>query len=194
MTCSTSNPSRSGGGTTHYRIIGTDINLLCSDIDEQVANFLVNIQVDPDLVPIIQDCYTADLAEKLGHNRPSERGRIEAALKAIDEQEARSLRLFAAGKISEDVWDNLWAEWQDRRCTLKESLVSAKQEKQYHIAHLDDALHIIAKIGVLFRCTVPDYSGTVSTQQREELWDKYFTVAPERQRQSVEQSKIVKRA
>jgi hypothetical protein len=79
MACSTSNPSRAGGGTTHYRIIRTDINLLCCDIDTQVANFLLNIQVDPDIIPIIQDAYTSDLAVKLGHNRPSERSRIEAA-------------------------------------------------------------------------------------------------------------------
>ena len=151
LTCSTSNPGRSGGGTSHYRVARTDINLLCSEIDQQVDDYLMQIQVDPELIPLIRTCYTAEVAEKLGHNRLNERARIEAALKATDEEEARAARLFAAGKITDAVWDSLWAEWQDRRRTLRHSLESAARQTEHHIAHLDDALHIIAKIGVLFR-------------------------------------------
>ena len=151
MTCSTSNPSRSGGGTSHYRITRTDINLLCSDVDVQVADYLMRIQIDPEVIPLIRECYTIEVADKLGHNRPHERARIESALKSVDDEEARAARLFAAGKITEVVWDNLWAEWQDRRRMLRHSLEAADQQTDYHIAHLDDALHIISRIGVLFR-------------------------------------------
>jgi hypothetical protein len=151
MTCSTSNPSRPGGGTSHYRITRTDINILCSDIGIQVADYLMRIQINPEVIPLIRECYTLEVAEKLGHNRPGERARIETALKSVDEEEARAARLFGVGKITEVVWDNLWAEWQDRRRTLRESLEAADLQTEYHIAHLDDALHIISKIGVLFR-------------------------------------------
>ena len=44
------------------------------------------------------------------------------------------------------------------------------------------------------RCVVPEYSGTVSKSQKDALWDRYFTGAPQQLRQSVEQSRIVKRA
>ena len=151
LTCSTSNPGRSGGGTSHYRVARTDINLLCSDIDQQVDDYLMQIQVDPELIPLVRACYTAEIAEKLGHNRLNERARIEAALKATDAEEARAVRLFASGKITDAIWDSLWAEWQDRRRTLRHSLESAARQTEHHIAHLDDALHIISKIGVLFR-------------------------------------------
>lgn len=151
LTCSTSNPSRPGGGTSHYRIARTSFHLPCSMVDEQVADFLMQIQVDPELIPLIRECYTTEVAEKLGHNRLNERARIEAVLRATDEEEARAARLYAAGKITESVWDSLWAEWQDRRRTLRHSLQSADQQTAYHVAHLDDALHIISKIGVLFR-------------------------------------------
>lgn len=151
MTCSTSNPKRSGGGTSHYRIARTDTNLLCSHIDVQVAEALMRIQVNPELIPLIRKCYTFEIAERLGHNRPDEPARIEAALKSIEEEEARTARLFAVGKITERVWDNLWAEWQDRRRTLRYSLEAVEQQAAYHIAHLDEALHIISKIGVLFK-------------------------------------------
>jgi acyl-CoA dehydrogenase len=44
-------------------------------------------------------------------------------------------------------------------------------------------------------CLVPAFDGAVlSLGWKEALWDKFFTAAPRRQRQSVEQYKIVKRA
>lgn len=46
------------------------------------------------------------------------------------------------------------------------------------------------------RCLVPYCDGVYYQQlpSKEELWGKYYTAAPERQRQFVEHSKIVKRA
>jgi hypothetical protein len=55
------------------------------------------------MLPMIRAYYTHDLAEKLVHNRPSEREQLVAALEAIDQEEARTVRLLATGKISEDL-------------------------------------------------------------------------------------------
>ena len=45
------------------------------------------------------------------------------------------------------------------------------------------------------RCLVPDFDGASSSHDsKEALWDKFYTAAPPRRRQSVEQYKIVKRA
>jgi hypothetical protein len=148
LTGSTSNASRSGGGTTYYCVPRSDINLLCSNIDAQIPLEIMRIQVNPDLLPAIRDCYTQDVAQKLGHLRPDERTELEAALKSIDEEEARMVRLFAAGKITEAIWDNLWAEWQDRR-TLRSNIESMDVQQDYHINNLDVALKIIAKVGLL---------------------------------------------
>lgn len=52
----------------------------------------------------------------------SERKRIEKALADLNEEEARTARLFAAEKITEKVWDQLWAEWADKRASLQNLL------------------------------------------------------------------------
>ncbi|BCH65128.1 hypothetical protein RvVAT039_23440 [Agrobacterium vitis] len=45
------------------------------------------------------------------------------------------------------------------------------------------------------RCLIPDFNGALfSLEWKEALWARFYTVAPQRQRQSVEQHKIVKRA
>ena len=107
LTGSTSNTHRTGGGTAYYCIPRSNVNILCSNVDGQIPKALLGIQVDPALVPLIRDSYTDEVARKLGHLRPSERKELEAALKAVDEEEARTARLFATGKITEQVWDNL---------------------------------------------------------------------------------------
>lgn len=150
LTCSTSNTSRPGGGTAYYCIPSSDINILCSTIDGQIADELMKIQVDPELIPLIRDSYSEEIARKLGHIRPTERTELEAALRAVDEEEARAARLFASGKITERVWDNLWEEWQDRRRKLRTNLESLQQQQEHHIANLDAALNIIAKVGILY--------------------------------------------
>ncbi len=122
LTGSTSNTYRSSGGTSYYCVPHSNINFKCDRIEELIPAELRSIQVDPELLPIMRTYYTHELAEKLGHNRPIERERLITALNAIDQEETRTIRLLAAGKISEAVWDSLWAEWQDRRSKLRATL------------------------------------------------------------------------
>lgn len=149
MTCSTCNTR-------------SNINLSCEGIEQQVAMELRDIQVDPKTLPLIQAAYTQEIAEKLGHLRPGERIELEMSLKNIDEEEGRMARLFAAGKISDQIWDGLWREWQDRRTKLRLALETLGQQRQVHINHLDTALNIIAKVGFL-------YNGLEYSDQQELL-------------------------
>ncbi len=110
----------------------------------------MHIQIMPELIPLIRDSYTNEIARKLGHLRPYECEDLHAALKAVDQEEARAARLFAAGKITERVWDTLWAEWCDRRHTLRMNIEVLQQKREYHIANLDAALYIISKVGILY--------------------------------------------
>ncbi len=82
--------------------------------------------------------------------RPDQRADIERMLKDVDEEEARALRLYTIGKITDRVWENLWTEWQDRRRTLRHALQSLQAHDDAHIANLDAALTIIAKVGIVY--------------------------------------------
>jgi hypothetical protein len=99
MTCSTSNPARNGGGTSHYRIAGTDINLMCDDVDKQVAKHIMRIQVNPKSIPAIREAYSEDIAEKLGYIKPNEEKALLASLKAVNEEESRMARLYATKRL-----------------------------------------------------------------------------------------------
>ncbi|MBN8638042.1 MAG: recombinase family protein [Anaerolineae bacterium] len=163
LTCSTSNARRSGRGTAYYRVSGAgEVSFLCRDIDAQVGMEMHHIQVDPDLMPLIRAAYTHELAENLGYLRPDEKEQIKLALKAVDDEEARTVRLLAAGKITETIWESLWSEWQDRRRKLRVTLETLDQNRAFHIDNLDAALRIIARIGTL-------YNGLQQPDQKELL-------------------------
>jgi len=163
LSCSTSNAGRVGHGTAYYRVSGAgEVSFRCCEIDLQVGQKLAEIQVDPDYLPRIRNAYTDELAEKLGYLRPDEKEQIRAALKTIDDEEARTIRLLAAGKVTEAIWENLWAEWQDRRKHLRQAIESLDKDRSFHIDNLEVALQIIAKIGTL-------YNGLQQQDQKELL-------------------------
>ncbi|MGB7339384.1 MAG: recombinase family protein, partial [Phototrophicaceae bacterium] len=147
---STSNPSRPSGGTSYYGVARSSINFLCREIDQAVAIELTKIHIDSNLIPIIRSVYNNDLSEKMGHLDPDEKTRLELALKAIDDEEGRTARLYAAGKITEAIWDTLWHEWQDKRNLIRQSLQSLQQKRKVHIENLDSALEIISKIKTVY--------------------------------------------
>jgi hypothetical protein len=47
-------------------------------------------------------------------------------------------------------FDDIQVEWQDRRRTIQMNLEALQQKRDYHIANLDAALTIIAKVGILY--------------------------------------------
>jgi DNA invertase Pin-like site-specific DNA recombinase len=150
LTGATPNSGRSGGGTAYYCVPHSNVNYACSVIDSQIPVALKRVQVDSDLLPHIRTHCTEDLARQLGALRPAERTEVQKKLREIEGEETRMARLFASGKISERVWDNLWLEWQDRRRTLQGQLEMMKHHHEHHIANLDAALTIIARVGVLY--------------------------------------------
>ncbi len=147
---STPNTKRPGGGTAYYCIQSSNINIPCSRVDHQIDGQLDDIQVDPDLLPAIRESYTSDIEAKLTRMRPNQSADLEKQLADLDNEEARVLRLFASGKITEKVWDNLWLEWQDRRRSITQALASLQADSEVHLANLDAALTIISKLGILY--------------------------------------------
>ncbi len=150
LTGSTPNASRSGGGTSYYCIESSGVNILCRTVDEQIPAEMMKIQVKPELIPLIRESYTDEIADKLGQMHPNQRAKLEENLKEVDDEETRALRLYTMGKITESVWDNLWREWQDRRRSLRHALESMQARNDVHVSNLDAALTIIEKVGILY--------------------------------------------
>jgi len=116
------------------------IHFLCDEIEKQLVDHLQLVQVDVEAIPLIRDYYINEVADKLGRLRPDERAEIERTLKQIDEEEARVLRVYAAGMLTEENWKDMWAEWQDKRNKLRANLALLDQKCESYIDDLDRAI------------------------------------------------------
>ncbi len=77
---------------------------------------------------------------------------------------------------------------QDRRMTLG-------TDRLANLRQLTQVFSELCYMGFRVICLVPEIYGALFSQVwKDALWDRYFTGAPARQRRSVEQYKIVKRA
>ncbi len=112
------------------------------------------LQLDAAQIPCIRQNYVEEVADKLGRTRPDERVEIQRTLNAIDEEEARVPRLYAASMVTEENWRALWNEWQDKRQRLRGSLTLLDRRCETYISDLDAALAIIGQLGIVYE-TLP---------------------------------------
>lgn len=126
----------------------SSLNFLCKRVDVQVAAWLHHITVDPAWLPKIRELYVADVGNHLKRDQGDNQNGLKMVLDEIQREETRAARLYAAGRISDEVYEDLWREWQDRRARIKSAM--APQQTQQHIESLDAALTLIAKTGILF--------------------------------------------
>ena len=148
--CQKPNTRRPGGGTAYYCVPSSSYNFPCAKVDQQVQAWIGRMQVDPEHLPAIREAYTRDMNAYFGRPTDSERAELESKLKAIDEEEQRTLRLVAKGMVKEENWQVLWMEWQEQRNKINSGLEALDQRCDTHIASLDHALDLISKIGVFY--------------------------------------------
>jgi hypothetical protein len=103
MMGSTTNAGRASGGVAYYCVQGSrPANILCRKVDEAVRHLMHTIQLDSSWLPILrQTCLTH--LDLLGQHHPDDPTNLQAALKRIDEEEERTARLYATGRISEAI-------------------------------------------------------------------------------------------
>ena len=176
LTCSTSNTSRKGGGTSYYRIHSIDKIIPCTLLDDQIHTWMHNIQVEEKHLPAIREAYRADVTAVLHTPKAQERVRLEGILKKNKEEEMALLRFDKAGLLSEENMMQRFSELRDQRLRVQAQLETLSFEADAQIANLDDALTFIAKAGIL-------YAGLTPTGQREllRLMVEQIVVSPEGQ-------------
>lgn len=161
LTCSKPNAKRTQAGAAYYCIPSSPINFPCQYVDEQIPQFLQNIQVSPEIIPQIRRIYLSDL-NNYAFARNSEQPSLEQALERAKEKELNLWRAFTEHGMRAETFEKLAHEYQDEQDRITFALKAIQQENRETIANLDAALSIIAQIG-------ERYSRQDSTRQRDIL-------------------------
>jgi len=144
LTCSTSNSSRSGGGTSYYCITRSNVNFLCSA--NRKARYRLNCRGSK-LIPISCRRYapfnTRDVAENMGHLRRTNENSWKMHSKAIEEERS-TYGVAVCGRQDQWnlYWDGMWREWQDRRHQIRFTMESLQARHEVHIKIWTQALTI----------------------------------------------------
>ncbi len=133
----------------YYCVPSSNLNFLCHMVDEQIPDWMRDIQIDAHHLKTIREAYVGQLEKLISKTKTDERSMLEKALKELAEEELRCARLHAKQKISDETWDTLWKEWQDQRNIIRINLEAMDRSCQVQVATLDDALRLIAKAGIL---------------------------------------------
>lgn len=136
---------------THAKPNGKKIHLPCEIIDEQIPGWLSGINIPTSLLPTIRQVYQSQLKEKSDQeNRDKRMAELKRQLSQLGEEEARLGRLLITEKISEETYDQLRKEWQEKQRNVETDIAELNRETTKHFDDLEIALLLLTKVNVLF--------------------------------------------
>ena len=136
--------------TTQTKPRGSDINISCSVVDEQVPEWLVGVSVLNERLPLIREAYRSQVMKFIENDLETQTKKIHTQLSQLKNEESRLGRLYITGKISEETYNQLRVEWEENIRSCERKLVEAERNVSAVMVDLDVALLLLAKCPVLF--------------------------------------------
>ena len=115
------------------KLNGKKIHIPCNVIEEQIPEWLQGIIVNSDLVPTIQKMYRTQVQQVTDGDREEKSGEINQRLAKLREEEAHLGRLLITGKISEESFDRLRVEWQEKIRYVHSKLDDLERKSSVHL-------------------------------------------------------------
>jgi hypothetical protein len=129
---------------------GSKFHIPCADVDEQISEWLQGIVVDPELVPKIRETYRVHIEQVRDDDRRAKMAEINLRLRKLREEEVHLGRLVVTGKISEETFDRLQTEWQEKILHVQTQLADLEREAKVYLDELDAAIALMPFMYRLF--------------------------------------------
>jgi hypothetical protein len=111
---------------------------------------LKGIAVDPEHLPEIRAIYQSHIKHLTAADLKVRLAELQRQTAQLRQEEARIARLFAMGKLSEEVYDQLRAEWQEKALHAENRLANLEREVGNYLDDLDMALMLLTKVEMLY--------------------------------------------
>jgi hypothetical protein len=135
---------------THAKTKRGVIRVPIQKVDQQIPDWLGGIMVDNDLVPAIRETYQKHIQQVTQEDRGAKLSDLKAKIAKLQQEEAHLTRLAITGKISEDTFEMLHAEWKEKLRNHQLNLAEMEQETELHLDDLDVALLLMLKMKDLY--------------------------------------------
>jgi len=136
---------------THAKIGDKKLHISCPVIDNQIPQWLQGISVDQELIPSIQEVYKSEIEQATTKKDKGER-LIELRKQSTEmkDEEKRLGRLYITGKITEEAYEQLHSEWQEKLRNIELTMAEMEREPTIRINDLDIALVLLTKVRQLY--------------------------------------------
>jgi len=135
---------------THAKPNGNSIRLNTNVIDEQIPDWIGNIAINPDVVPEIREIYQTQIKRTTQDDREETIEKLKRKLVALKKEEARLGRLFMAGKINDDTYDQLRSEWHEKTLSLQVKIEEIEFDASQYLDDLEVALVLMEYLSSLY--------------------------------------------
>lgn len=104
---------------THTKLNGPVLRLQAQIVDDQIPGWLQGITIDPEISPSIRDIYQSEIRKLTAEDKEETLDQLKRKHLLLKEEEANLGRLLITGKMSEETYDKLRAEWQEKIINLQ---------------------------------------------------------------------------
>jgi len=136
---------------THSNVEGRKLRIPTNVIHSQMPELLESISIDSDLVPKIREVYQAKVQKMSKGDKADLLEQLKRKQATLKEEEARLGRLVISGKITEDTYDQLRSEWQEKMLSLHLKIEEMEVDVSQYVDNLEIALTLMANISELFK-------------------------------------------
>ncbi len=131
---------------THAKPGGNGVYLPTKVVDDQMVDLLQGIEVKADLIPEIRKIYVQEVQQFTNQDRDKQVAELRHRLAQLKEEEARLGRLLITGKITEDAYDKLRLEWQEKLRHAELNLAELERDAKVHLDDLDLAIGLLNEL------------------------------------------------
>jgi len=135
---------------THAKLEGRKFRISAKLIDRTIPNWLNGIAIKPEIVPKIQKIYQNEIRKATSDNKEETIDQLKRKLFLLKEEEANLGRLLITGKISEEAYDKLRTEWQEKTLHLLKRIGEMEFDASKYLDDLEVALALLANASTLF--------------------------------------------
>jgi hypothetical protein len=107
--------------------------------------------VGVDLLPKIRELYRNQVKQTTQEDKEVKLSDLKRCALQLKEEEAKLGRLLITGKISEETFDQLRMEWQEKIRNTEIILVELEKETSIHLDDLETALILLSKVSTLYQ-------------------------------------------
>jgi len=138
---------------THTKIEERKLRIQTKLVDTQIPGWpgwLDGITIDPETIPGIREIYQNEIRKLTSENKAETINQMKRTLLILKEEEANLGRLLITGKISEEAYDKLRSEWQEKTLNLSVKIEEMEFDARKYLDDLEIALALLASASTLY--------------------------------------------